>query len=67
MVMTIYKFHLPWFCPECKAYGRVYFNDGIDIWLVMDKVADNHKRASPDCLIWWSNIKLGEQDVSNSK
>jgi len=60
--MTLYKYKIPWFCPKCKQSGNVYFLNGIGIWLVMDKIADNHKKASPTCLIWWSDIKLGEQD-----
>jgi hypothetical protein len=60
--MTTYKFHLPWYCPECKIHGRVYFNDGIDIWLIMDKISENHRKASPTCTIWWSYIKIGEQN-----
>jgi hypothetical protein len=64
--MTHYKFLMPWFCPECKIHGRVYFNDGIDIMCVVDKVIENHKRMSPECQLWWSQLKLGEMNVQDT-
>jgi hypothetical protein len=65
--MTSYKYKIHWYCPECKKSGRVFFDDGIDIWCVVDKIIGNHHRMSPDCILWWSYIKLGEQqDVQDT-
>lgn len=64
--MGTYKFIFPWCCPECGEHGRVYFNDGIDIWLVIDKITKNHSKASPECTIWWSYLKAGEQHIQDS-
>ena len=65
--MTEYKYRLPWHCPECKQRGNVWFNDGVDMWCIMDKIAQNHHKISPECELWWSFIKIGETNdtVSN--
>ena len=68
MVIKTYKYRLPWYCPECKETGNIYFDDEIDIWLPIQKIAENHEKASPHCELWWAHIKIGEKNdtVSNS-
>jgi hypothetical protein len=61
------KYWFPWHCPYCHISGSVYFDDNIDVWLVIQKVTENHKKLSPACEIWWSYIKTGEENVPDPK
>jgi len=60
------KYWFPWHCPECNTTGNIFFDDNVDIWLVIQKIAENHKRTSPMCECWWSFLKSGIPDVQNT-
>lgn len=65
--MTSYKFNFPWYCPGCGVSGNIYFGDDVDIWLILQKIAENHSITSPTCEIWWSYLKTGVQNVLDTK
>ena len=38
-----------WYCEWCKAAGQVPVSDGDGVWVVILRLADNHKARSPSC------------------
>ncbi len=54
-----FKFNLPWQCPECKAKGLLGFDDGSDVGLIGMSIEIQHRKKSPNCSCWYSQIKIG--------
>ena len=50
-------------CEECNLKSSVQYESGEDVFSVINKIEDDHKKHSPDCTCSTGNLKI----INNQK
>ena len=54
-----------WFCENCNSKSFVFYEQGEDLYSVVNKITEKHKTLSPDCETGVSLVRVvnNEKDI----
>lgn len=52
-----------WFCESCLEDGSVSITLNADIWSVVNKIEDHHRKKSPSCPIGVCGLRVRNREV----